>query len=175
MKNEKIKQFCIECDKTTADEYEKRKQPDVRKRIKDNYFGKIAEEYVYKYVNKKLGLITTKPDYEIYQKWEKSYEADLKTNKINIHVKSITKESARRYSTSWIFQKTDPLVNSMDKNDIIAAVLVDEKTEECNLLGFISASKVTYGEPKIPKHKAQKTVLYFERNRDNFYKVGGDI
>ena len=57
----------------------------------------------------------SEPSLEIFEKRRKSYDADLVvrdkdgTVLMNVHVKTQTADSIKRYGKSWLFQKTDKL------------------------------------------------------------------
>ena len=84
---ELCKKFSEECFKTNLDEYSRRNQEVQEKIKKDIYNGKIAELMVHRYLiyHKKP---CTAPDFVIYPPKHKSFDADLVSGDIHIHVKS---------------------------------------------------------------------------------------
>ena len=68
---------------SSLSEYEKRNQFNKEKIINDIYNGKKAEFLVYNYLIYKQKKLTS-PDLNIYEKYKKSYDADLYLKNVNI-------------------------------------------------------------------------------------------
>jgi len=105
---EMCRQFAKKVSPTNKDEYARRNQNDMGKIEFDNFIGKMAEIAVWRL----SGEQTTEPDFAIYTKKtrkKKSFEADLFWNNQEIHVKSQELTQAKRFDTSWLFQKKDKL------------------------------------------------------------------
>jgi hypothetical protein len=90
---------------TSSDKYARRNQFDVDKIIKDIRNGKIGEEGVHSVLLSKFANLGA-PDHNIYDKFNKSWEPDLKDEESNtrIAVKSQDIESAIHFGESWVFQ-----------------------------------------------------------------------
>ena len=149
---------------TNKIEYSRRKQFDKRMIIRQIVAGKLAELGVYEYLQC-LGLNPEFPDFRIYGKNQKSFDADTKfvyqEHGINCHVKSQDISQGEIYSLSWLFQKhQDPLVKNPCKNDLLAFVRLSGT--ETKMLGFIWAAEATpcFSEPKIERLRGNKTALY---------------
>jgi hypothetical protein len=90
---------------TSADKYARRQQFDIEKIIKDIRNGKIGEEGVYQKVSE-IYPDLSKPDHNIYDKKNKSWDPDLKDAESNIRVavKSQDIDSSIHFGESWVFQ-----------------------------------------------------------------------
>lgn len=102
---EKCTEFAEKSVETSLDKYARRNQFNKEKIIKDIRNGKIGEEIVYRSLIKNYPNLTA-PDYEIYQKQDKSWDPDLRDldSGIRIGVKSQDIESAIHFGESWVFQ-----------------------------------------------------------------------
>ena len=58
-------------------------------------------------------ILVDKPDFNIYSTGKKSFAADLSDGNLHFHIKGQTKDSAKKYSISWLFQKEDPLLKNI--------------------------------------------------------------
>jgi hypothetical protein len=97
--------FAADCVSTNIDKYAQRNQFDVDKIEKDIRAGKVGEELVYNYLITLYPNIS-KPDHNIYQKNNKSWDSDLRgPNGLKIAVKSQDIYSAIHFGESWVFQK----------------------------------------------------------------------
>lgn len=127
--------------------------------------GAMGEIAAYK-VLKKAGHDLRKPDFEIYNTRDKSYDADLRIKKKRFHVKSQTKQSANRYGKSWLCQRHDPLFKGSGYNHYMVPTVVDLEKNEVEVLGFFPmASVITkgcIGECKVPSFRATKVAIYFD-------------
>jgi hypothetical protein len=102
---EKCVQFAKASVHSSADKYARRNQFDVEKIVKDIRNGKIAEEITRAACLAKLPNLS-EPDYNIYDKKNKSWDPDLKDSDsgIRIAVKSQDIQSAIHFGDSWVFQ-----------------------------------------------------------------------
>ena len=102
---EKATDFSAASVDTSTDKYASRNQFNRTKIVSDILTGKLAEELVYQKL-KDYYLDLTEPDYAIYDKKNKSWEADLRvpSENLRIAVKSQTEDAARRWGRSWVFQ-----------------------------------------------------------------------
>jgi hypothetical protein len=101
----KCLKFATDSAASSADKYARRQQSDTYKITKDIRNGKIAEVMVYETaVNVFPNL--TEPDFNIYDKFDKSWAPDLKDSSTNVRVavKSQDIESALNFGESWVFQ-----------------------------------------------------------------------
>jgi hypothetical protein len=155
------KKFAIESVDTNYDEYSRRNQFDKDKIIFDITTGKIAEYGVCLFL-KKMNIGVTKPDIKIYDKNNKSFDADLKTEKYNIHIKSQDYNQSIKFGESWMFQKRDKLTTSPSENDLIAFCIV--KGNQVYLKKMIQAIKILdkYKAPKKESLRDSKVTIYYD-------------
>lgn len=116
-----------------------------------------------------LGLEVTEPDFEIYEKAKKSFDADFYVNGHPMHCKSQNAESAARYGLSWMFQKggmgyghTDPCLKT--PTDKAVFVKVDHRKRTGEVFGPFSMGDLIpkFRDPKLARLKGIKTCIYAE-------------
>jgi len=73
-------------------------------------WGKFGE-WLIAFELDKLGECT-EPDMNIYEVDKKSFDADLQLNGVDVHCKTTTTASAKRWGESWCFNVKDPVVKS---------------------------------------------------------------
>jgi hypothetical protein len=148
---------------SSLDEYEKRNQFNKDKIINDIYNGKKAEFLVYNLlISRKKEL--NSPDLNIYEKYNKSYDADLVLNSydaesvlkaLNIHVKSHNVNGI--FPISWVFQKNDPLLTEQKDNNFLALVVMNE---EINYMYMKKISEVDFKPPLKESLRMTKVCVY---------------
>lgn len=123
----------------------------------DIYNGKIAECCVFNYLEGE-GFKTTPPDFAIYPKKRKNFDADLVSGDMRFHIKSCMKSS--KYPNSWLFQKNDPLITCNLTDDyLILCVMNDDST------GFAYSVKYNselLSEPVVFQLRSSKVAIYEE-------------
>jgi hypothetical protein len=123
--------------------------------------GKIAEIAAYKFLRKKK-FDVSEPDFNIYKGRQKSYAADLTDNTLNWHCKTQSKASAETHGTSWLFQKTDPIVTDPQPNDFLILTTVAGNLVE--VAGIIAAVTIKeeklYRKPNLERLQGTKTCIY---------------
>ena len=128
--------------------------------------GAMGELAVYKLL-RKAGHELRKPDFEIYDKKDKSFDADLRLGKKRLHVKSQTKDSSSKYGRSWLMQRHDPMFKGTGVNHYLVCTEVDEENMEVEVLGFFSLHSILkkglIGECKVPIFRRTKVAIYFDR------------
>ena len=147
--------FAQNCVETNSDEYSRRNQHNASKIVSDIYNGKLAEIMVHELFRKK----NQKPfpvDFLIYEKYDKSFDADITTKKHKIHVKSCLADSP--FPNSWLFQPNDVLVKEPQADEIL--VLVVLKKNKSGYCYIIPATEAVYGDPV--KKSLKKKVIYEE-------------
>lgn len=152
---------------TSKDLYAYRGEARLDKMADDIIIGKMAEIAVMKHL-KELGYECGKPDFSIYERSKKSYDADLVTAcGYNVHVKSQGMVSFKRYGASWLLQKNDRITKEPGKKDFMAMVLVDGN--DCELLGTCKIMDIVphLGEPRVPSYRHTKKALYLEQLKEN--------
>lgn len=141
--------------------------------------GALGEIAAYK-VLKKAGYELAKPDFTIYEKGQKSYDADLQIKTgmhvKHFHVKSQTKESEKRYGPSWLLQRYDPLFKGTGYNNYVVPSVVDLDTNVVELFGYFPLATILnkglVGECKVPMFRRTKVALYFKDLDDGVTKAG---
>lgn len=127
--------------------------------------GAMAELAVYR-VLKAHGVKISKPDFTIYDKRQKSYDADLTDGKYHFHVKGQTLESKRRYGASWIMQRKDPIINDTKLCHYLVPCTVCTDTGRVEIYGLMSIrSLVNQGcisECKVEWFRKTKVALYLD-------------
>jgi hypothetical protein len=139
---------------SSLSEYKKRNQDNKEKIINDIYNGKKAEFLVYNFLVSEQKKISS-PDLNIYEKYSKSYDADLHIKDISIHVKSHSVNGS--YPISWVFQKQDPLLSVIQEHNFLALVVMNEET---NYMYLKKVSEVTFREPLREYLKETKVCIY---------------
>lgn len=109
------------------------------------------------------------PDIRVYSKGDKSWDADLLYNKAdteypNVHVKCCTKQTAKRYGESYVFQCSNGLFRDVKSTDYICMVLYDPpKFCVRSLVSWSYLHKLNiFRLPKLDKHKGSKVCIYYE-------------
>lgn len=159
--NKRYKKLCLEFAhliyNSNKQEYARRNQSNKEKVINDIANGKYAECLVFDFLlsNKKKEDHIAPVDFMLYPKEHKSYDADIKFNDIQIHVKSCL--SSSNYPASWVFQPNDQLTISPSDKDYIALVRQDK---ECSFIYLLKAKDIVgfYRDPI--KKTLKKKVLY---------------
>jgi hypothetical protein len=139
---------------SSLEEYKKRNQFDKEKIINDIYNGKVAEFMVYNFLILKQKKVNS-PDLNIYEKHNKSYDADLSLQGANIHIKSHNVNS--NFPVSWVFQKKDPLITKIKDDDFLALVVMNK---EINYMYLKKISEVSFKEPVKESLKETKLCIY---------------
>lgn len=95
--------------------------------------GKVGEEAAY-LVYAPYYQTLSKPDHQVYQKKDKSWDEDLIDTKsgVRLNVKTKRQEDAARWGASWIFELTDKKIfgkkldgQNLDPNQYVCMVIVD--------------------------------------------------
>ena len=139
---------------SSLSEYKKRNQVDKDKIINDIYNGKKAEFLVYNFlISKKKEL--NSPDLNIYEKYNKSYDADLILKDVSIHVKS--HNVSGNFPISWVFQKKDPLLSELKDNNFLVLVVMNK---EINYMYLKKISEVDFKQPLKESLRMTKVCVY---------------
>ena len=103
-----------------------------------------------KTIFKRLGIKTSKPDFNVYETKKKSYDADITDNSGNrFHCKSQCVESANKYGKSYILQyggngmgHVDKLFRNVTNRDFLIPCLVDVENMEVIIFGCIKIETI---------------------------------
>jgi hypothetical protein len=149
--------FMNEVYSTNKEFYEKRKQSDASKVKSDIYIWKMGEFSVCNFLIDQIKSATF-PDIGVYPEKMKSFDADINSGDVKIHVKSCM--DVGDFPNSWVFQPNDFLCTNPSEKEFIAFVICYpiKKFEAY----FISALKVLdmYRPPR--NEWLHKKVIYEE-------------
>lgn len=157
----KCEKFAIDRISGSVDCYVSRGESRRSKIVEDLIVGAIGEWVVYEHL-KSLGYECSEPDMKIYEKRRKSFAADLYVDEINIHVKSQSLASSKRYGYSWLMQRHDKAVKNPQDDEIFAFTNVNLEDMEATVLGYCWAKNMTYGECKVPRYRNTKVAIYLQ-------------
>lgn len=148
--------------KIDTDFYATKNQKDKDKRINDQIVGKLGEEIAYCYL--KNDYKVSCPDYEIYDKENKSWQPDLYTPDFKIHVKSQSADSSERFGLSWTFATTDKEVFKADSTDYVVFTQVNLLKRFGLVKSILKISTLhdndLFKEPLLKKLVGHKKVIY---------------
>ncbi len=157
------------CNAVNTSLYARRNQWDADKRKLDAKIGKLGELAVYELLKDKYSDLTY-PDLKIYAAKQKSWDFDLKTKDINLHVKCQNIVQGKRYGESWIFQNEDKHIfkEHCDK-DYVAFVTVDMIANVAYIKSILPVQvlhdKNLFKKPKLDK-LFNKSAVYFDDIKD---------
>ena len=140
---------------SSMDEYARRNQHSIDKIKLDIFRGKVAEFQVWQHLVDRARDVVP-PDVAIYDKYHKTFDADLVCNGQNLHVKSHMRNP--RFPVSWVFQKRDKLTYAPSDNDWLCLVTLD--ADFSGTLYIRSAKEVTFEQPKKESLRANKVCIY---------------
>ena len=153
--------------------YEKRGQKNIDKIMYDIKIGALGEIAIYRLL-KKFGIKTNKPDFTIYDKKDKSYDADFTDDKgYHFHCKSQSEESAKQYGKSYILQyggngngHTDKLFRNCTNRDFLIPCLVLLSEQEVEIFCCYKIETIFKKElikmPKVKWLEYSKRAIYLE-------------
>jgi len=131
----------------------------------DILVGAMGEMGVYLFL-RKHGFKVSKPDFAIYDKNFKSYDADLQDEKRFFHVKSQTTGSAFRFGHSWLLQRNDKIVQQGVINNYIVPTCVDLNKREVEIFGIVSTITLhkwgCFSECTLPAWRHSKVAIYLD-------------
>jgi len=172
--NDRQKKRCVDFAEARAKDsglYEKR----GAFKIEDLIAGAMGEIAVWKYLRARGFSKVSKPDFAIYEKGSKSYDADIRANGKHIHVKSQTRESEKRYGPSWIMQRHDPCLQKIQYNHYLIPCVVDIGSNTIEIFGAIGLKQIIegghIGELRVPHLRATKVAIYFDTLKELDYNA----
>ena len=159
-------------DRNRAEKFadEREKDTDLYKRRgnfkrEDIVTGALGEIAAYKLL-REYDFKINKPDFKIYEKSKKSFDADLVDATRHFHIKSQNKESVIKYTKSWILQREDKLLTKEQKGHYVIPCIVDLETNEVEILCVTNIETIKknhmIGELKIPWLQKYKVALYWD-------------
>jgi transposase len=129
----------------------------------DHFISNLGEEAVRKVLQAYAKV--EGPDYAIYEAKEKSWEADLLVNAMELAVKTQAQSSAIKYGRSWTFQdgmqRRDTI---LDKPKAWVVFVLFDDLQPYRFLVYppFQICELTFGEPKLAQLKGAKKVVYAE-------------
>ncbi len=138
----------------------------IKEKIRDDHFvSKLGEEAV-RFVFEKRDCIVEGPDYTIYSGKQKSWDADLKVNDLEVAVKTQRRSAANRYDLSWTFQdspeRRDPILD-MPEAWVCLVVYEDLKDGyECVVYPLRKIKQLIFEAPRLSKLAGKKQAVYLE-------------
>jgi hypothetical protein len=138
-----------------------------KQKIRDDHFvSKLGEEAV-RAIFESRNCAVQGPDYSIYTGKEKSWDADLKINSLEVAVKTQRRSAAKRYGLSWTFQdspeRRDPVLTMPDAW-VAFVVYEDKKTSyECVVYPLLKIKQLIFDSPLLPHLAGKKKVVYLEK------------
>lgn len=146
-------------------DYKESNQSNLAKIRDDHFISKLGEEAV-KQVFEERGNKVTGPDYNVYHRKKKNWNADLIVNGIEVAVKTQKKSAADKYGLSWTFQfslvRKDPVLRN--PTAWICFVECDDSDANyfCQVFPPRKMKSLLLKEPKLPHLKGKKIVVYAE-------------
>ncbi len=138
----------------------------IKHKIRDDHFvSKLGEEAV-RFVFEQRDCIIKGPDYTIYSGKQKSWDADLKINDLEVAVKTQRRSAAKRYGLSWTFQdspeRRDPI---LDMPDAWVCLVVFEDLKEghqCVVYPLRKIKQLIFEAPRLSRLVGKKQAVYLE-------------
>jgi len=152
---EACRKFAEQSAASSMDEYARRNQHSIDKIKLDIFRGKVAEFQVWQHLVDRARDVVP-PDMAIYDKYHKTFDADLVCNGQNLHVKSHMRNP--RFPVSWVFQKRDKLTYAPSDNDWLCLVTLE--ADFSGTLYIRHAKEVTFEQPKKESLRASKVCVY---------------
>ena len=160
---EKAKQFAENVIETV--DYRDSNQFNKEKIFEDHFVSKLGEEAVKK-IFENLGKQVQGPDYAIYLQKQKSWDADLKVDGVELAVKTQKKSAAQRYGLSWTFQSSsfrkDPILNNPENWICFVECNDLDLSYFCTVYPPCQMKELTLKDPKLDYLKGKKLVAYAE-------------
>jgi len=138
----------------------------VKQKIQDDHFvSKLGEEAV-SFVFEQRDCKIEGPDYTIYSGKQKSWDADLKINDLEVAVKTQRRSAAKRYGLSWTFQdspeRRDPILD-MPEAWVCLVVFEDLKDGyECMVYPLRKIKQLIFEAPRLSRLVGKKQAVYLE-------------
>ncbi|SRR6266540_1998149 len=138
----------------------------VKQKIRDDHFvSKLGEEAV-RAIFESRNCVVQGPDYSIYNSQQKSWDADLKINVLEVAVKTQRRSAAKRYGLSWTFQdspeRRDPIL-SMSEAWVCLVVFEDLKSDhECVVYPLRKIKQLIFEAPRLSRLVGKKQAVYLE-------------
>jgi hypothetical protein len=149
------RKFAEQSASSSMDEYARRNQHSIDKIKLDIFRGKVAEFQVWQHLVDRARDVAA-PDVAIYDKYHKTFDADLVCNGQDLHVKSHMRNP--NYPVSWVFQKRDKLTYAPSSTDWLCLVTLDDDLS--GIMYIRQAKEVAFEQPKKESLRASKVCVY---------------
>jgi len=171
----KCREFSEKYANKRSDHYIKKRNADPKKIASQAFESKLAEFGALEFARQHCGLSLKPPDLTIYEGSSCNFDADLRDENVNWHVKSCNNTTTKSCGESYIFQYRDnrgsggrdSLFDNPKSDDVICLVRVDENNLKVQIRGLVKWSYaydlVLSGNPKSPAMMGIKKVLYYDR------------
>jgi len=170
----KAKEFAEASVSSSADKYARRNQFDVEKIKQDIKVGRLGEEIVYQELVRYFPQLS-KPDYNIYDANNKSWDPDLKDPILNIKfaVKTQDVRSDQEFGTSWVFQYNQNKNYDCDKeifketsNSFVCFVSLNSPRRYATIRSIVKTSWLhennLFKNMKLEKLIGNKMAVYYD-------------
>jgi len=143
----------------------------IKQKIRDDHFvSKLGEEAV-RFVFEQRDCIIGGPDYTVYSGKQKSWDADLSINDLEVAVKTQRRSAAKRYGLSWTFQdspkRRDPILD-MPNAWVCLVVYEDLKDGHEGLVYPLRKIKqLIFEAPRLSRLVGKKQAVYLETLQQN--------
>lgn len=131
----------------------------------DIVVGAMAEIGVYELLHE-AGIKVNEPDFKIYSKSKKSFNADLTDGKRFFHVKGQQLSSAKTYSCSWLMQRKDPIINRPQAKHYLVTTNVDLDRNIVMIYSCVPLITLVkndlIGECVVPRFRENKVAIYLD-------------
>lgn len=141
--------------------------------LKDINIGKLGEIAAYRYLVQR-GFLIPPPDFNIYERSKKSFDADLTSMCGNhFHVKSQGEQSIKRYGKSWLFQKNDKITRAPTPKDWLVFTSISDKVAEVLAVFPVRwlVERDLFGQPRVPRYRHSKLAVYLEEIEPKISKL----
>jgi hypothetical protein len=138
----------------------------VKQKIQDDHFVSKLGEVAVRFVFEQRDCKIIGPDYTVYSGKQKSWDADLKINDLEVAVKTQRRSAAKRYGLSWMFQdspeRRDPILDMPDA--WVCLVVYEDLNEgyECMVYPLRRIKQLIFEAPRLSKLVGKKQAVYLE-------------
>ena len=146
-------------------DYSDSNQQNIDKIRQDHFISKIGEEAACA-VFRHYAHFVSQPDYHIYRRQQKSWDADIQVNGVEVAVKTQRKTQAQKYGLSWTFQaapyRKDPILQQPDQWVCFVACddLGVEPSYDCTVYPPQQIGELMFKDPILAHLKGKKLVVY---------------
>lgn len=138
----------------------------IKQKIRDDHFvSKLGEEAV-RCIFEARECVVVGPDYTIYKGRQKSWDADLRINDLEVAVKTQRRSAANRYGLSWTFQdspeRRDPILSNPQAWVCLVVYEDMEPGYECLVYPLRKVKQLIFEAPRLSRLVNKKQAVYLE-------------